>query len=149
MDGLVLLHRARNAGLQVEVAGDMLKITGPKKAEPVVKLLAQNKAKVLAALKPTKTHPSYWQKRFATRTLEWFNGKRDWQAARRNAWGDLQNEWHEQSGRRWPSWQCAGCGQPIGGLAGIRCPTVTASILSLSTASSALDDAGGLMLTGR
>jgi hypothetical protein len=30
--------------------------------------------------------------------------------------GDLQNEWHTKHGRRWPSWFCAGCEKPIGGL---------------------------------
>jgi hypothetical protein len=52
MDGLSLLHRARDAGLQVEAAGDKLLIRGPKRAEPVVKLLAEHKLEVLAALTP-------------------------------------------------------------------------------------------------
>ena len=53
MDGLSLLRQARNAGLRLEAAGDKLKITGPKAAEPVVKLLAAHKAEVLAALANT------------------------------------------------------------------------------------------------
>ncbi len=36
MDGLTLLRRAREAGLKIQPAGDMLKITGPKRAEPSV-----------------------------------------------------------------------------------------------------------------
>jgi hypothetical protein len=32
------------------------------------------------------------------------------------AWGELLNEWHRLHGRRAPEWQCAGCGQAIGGL---------------------------------
>jgi hypothetical protein len=119
MDGVALLRRARDAGLQVEAAGEMLKITGPKRAAPVVRLLARHKAEVLAALAPNKDEPSYWQKRFTGRTFEWFNGKRDWNAAQRIAWGDLQNEWHELHGQRWPKWQCAGCKKPIGGVAAI------------------------------
>jgi hypothetical protein len=115
MDGVTLLRRARDAGLQVEAAGEMLKITGPKRAEPVVQLLAQHKAEVLAALTSKGNELSYWQERYTARTFEWFNGKRDWNAARRIAWGDLQNEWHKRHGLRWPAWQCAGCEKPITG----------------------------------
>jgi hypothetical protein len=50
MDGLTLIRRARDAGLRVEAAGDKLLIRGPKHAEPVVKLLAEHKAEVLASL---------------------------------------------------------------------------------------------------
>jgi|HubBroStandDraft_6_1064221.scaffolds.fasta_scaffold822817_2 hypothetical protein len=50
MDVLVLLRRAKEAGLCVEPAGDTLKVRGPKNAEPVVKLLAEHKAEVMAAL---------------------------------------------------------------------------------------------------
>ena len=50
MDGLALIHRARDAGLRLEVAGNNLKITGPKQAEPLVRLLAQHKTQVLEAL---------------------------------------------------------------------------------------------------
>ena len=50
MDGLALLHRARDAGLRLEVAGNALKITGPKEAEPFVRLLAKHKAQVSEAL---------------------------------------------------------------------------------------------------
>jgi hypothetical protein len=121
VDGVALLHRARDAGLQVEAAGEMLKITGPKRAEPVVKLLAEHKAEVLAALTPHQ-NAAYWHARLVARTFEWFNGKRDWAAARRIAWGDLQNEWHKLHGRRWPTWQCAACEKPIAGLAAIDLP---------------------------
>src|SRR5271166_3348965 len=50
MDGLTLLQRARDAGLRVEVAGSKLLIRGPKRAEPVVQLLAEHKAEVIAVL---------------------------------------------------------------------------------------------------
>jgi hypothetical protein len=53
MDGLTLLRRAHNAGLRVEAAGNKLLIRGPKRAELVVKLLAEHKAEVLAALADT------------------------------------------------------------------------------------------------
>ena len=50
VDGVTLIHRVRDAGLRLEVAGNSLKITGPKEAEPLVRLLAKNKAQVLEAL---------------------------------------------------------------------------------------------------
>ena len=53
MDALALLRRAKEAGLLVEPAGDKLLVRGPKNAEPVVKLLAEYKAEVLAALVKT------------------------------------------------------------------------------------------------
>lgn len=53
MDALVLLRRAQEVGLRVEPAGDKLIVRGPKDAEPVVKLLAEHKAEVLAALANT------------------------------------------------------------------------------------------------
>ena len=52
MDALIVLSRARDAGLKVEAVGDKLMVRGPKRAEAVVKLLAQHKAEVLAALSP-------------------------------------------------------------------------------------------------
>ena len=51
MDGLTLLRRAQSAGLRLEMAGAAIKISGPKKAEPLVRLLAEHKAQVLEALR--------------------------------------------------------------------------------------------------
>jgi hypothetical protein len=51
MDGLTLLQRARDAGLRLEAADTSLKISGPRKAEPLVRLLAKHKAQVLDALR--------------------------------------------------------------------------------------------------
>jgi hypothetical protein len=51
MDGLALLRRAQDAGLRLQAAGTALKITGPKQAEPLVRLLAEHKAQVLEALR--------------------------------------------------------------------------------------------------
>jgi hypothetical protein len=50
MDGITLLRRARDAGLRIEPVGDTLLIRGPKRAEPVVKLLAEHKHAILSAL---------------------------------------------------------------------------------------------------
>jgi hypothetical protein len=114
MDALSLLRRARHVGLHVEAVGDKLMVRGPKRADAVVRLLAEHKSEVLAALTPRPALPSYWKERFTARTYEWAKGKRCWEDAKRLAWGDLQNEWHELHGQRWPN-ECAGCDAPIGG----------------------------------
>jgi hypothetical protein len=114
MDGLTLLRRAHDAGLRVEAAGDKLLIRGPKRAAPVVKLLAEHKAVVLAAL-PIATEALHWRERFTAKTFEWFGRKRPWQEARLLAWADLQNDWHLRHGRHFPAAQCAGCKLPICG----------------------------------
>ena len=129
MDAVALLHRAQGAGLRVEPIGDKLRVRGPKRAEAVVKLLAEHKAEVLAALAPgasvskrdrqseevDATEARRWHDRLGARIAEWHHGDRGWEEARRLAWGDVENEWHELHGRRWPSWQCAGCNVPLGG----------------------------------
>jgi hypothetical protein len=129
MDAVALLHRAQEAGLRLEPVGDKLLVRGPKRAEAVVKLLADHKAEVLAALSvgastsergdqenaTDNTEARRWRDLFATRTTDWFRGDRGWEEAQRLAWGDVENEWHELYGRRWPSWQCAGCNAPLGG----------------------------------
>jgi hypothetical protein len=50
MDGLTLLDEARAAGLTVVADGDLLRIRGPRSAEPVAHRLIANKALVLYAL---------------------------------------------------------------------------------------------------
>ena len=135
MDAVALLRRAQEVGLRVEPIGDKLLVRGPKRAEAVVELLAAHKAEVLAALAPSSTsqctdqdaavagtEARRWRDRLATRIVDWFQGDRGWEEARRLAWGDLENEWHELHGRRWPSWQCAGCNAPIGGSQALNLP---------------------------
>jgi hypothetical protein len=68
MDGLTLLRRAHDVGLRLEAAADKLVIRGPKRAEPVVRLLAEYKAEVLAAIADTAREaallaPSPWFER--------------------------------------------------------------------------------------
>ena len=68
MDALALLRRAQEVGLCVEVAGDKLMVRGPKHAEQIVRLLADHKAEVLAALADTAHEaqllaPSRWFER--------------------------------------------------------------------------------------
>jgi hypothetical protein len=50
MDGLTLLQHARAVGLRVSVDGDLLRVRGPRHAEPVALQLIANKPAVLAVL---------------------------------------------------------------------------------------------------
>lgn len=113
MDGLTLLRQAEQVGLRVEAAADQLRITGPKSAEPMVKLLAAHKPAVLRALHDA-FESKQWHERYDALTFRRSIG-RAWSDARWIAWAALQNEWHEEHGTRWPTWQCAGCQKPIGG----------------------------------
>jgi hypothetical protein len=122
MDAVALLHRAQEVGLRIEPMGDKLLVRGPKRAEAVVKLLAEHKAEVIAVLAPSIVNERWWHERFTTKAFQWFLGDRNWETAKRLAWGDLENEWHNQHGKRWPAWQCAGCEKPIGGLAALDLP---------------------------
>ena len=135
MDAVALLRRAQEVGLRVEPIGDKLLVRGPKRAEAVVELLAAHKAEVLAALAPASTskctdqdaavagtEARRWRDRLATRIVDWFQEDRGWQEARRLAWGDVENEWHELHGRCWLSWQCAGCNAPLGGAQALNLP---------------------------
>jgi hypothetical protein len=57
MDGLTLFQKASDAGLRLDVVGTFLKITGPKEAEPLVRLLAEHKAQVLKAMQKVQEVP--------------------------------------------------------------------------------------------
>jgi hypothetical protein len=50
MDPMTLLDRAHGAGLAIASAGDKLIVRGPRRAEPMVRLLAVHKCEILAAL---------------------------------------------------------------------------------------------------
>jgi hypothetical protein len=111
MDGLTLLRQAREAGLAVAFDGDRLVIRGPKRAEPVARLLIQNKPEVVAAL----AEPADWRTRHHE-ALAYWGALHPADETARLAWGELQNRWHRLHGEKVPEWQCAGCDEPIGGL---------------------------------
>jgi hypothetical protein len=111
MDGLTLLRRAGEVGLAVKAEGDKLVVRGPKRAEPVVRLLIENKPAIMAAL-------ADWHARHHEALAYWSALHRAQEAACL-AWGELECRWHWPHGTRVPSWQCAGCGSPIGGVAAV------------------------------
>ena len=113
MDPLRLLARAHEAGLAVAIAGDKLVVRGPPRAEPVVRLLAVYKPAVMAAL------AADWRARHREAVARW-GSLHPADEAEQLAWGGLEDRWHRLHGRRSLEWQCAGCGEPIGGM-----PTLT------------------------
>jgi hypothetical protein len=113
-----LLDNLSRIGATIRPAGDRLILRAGATAVPaeLVRRIREAKSELLAAVSPQGRETRYWHERFTALTFAWGVGKRDWLSARRLAWGDLQNEWHTKHGRRWPSWLCAGCERPIGGL---------------------------------
>ena len=112
MDALTLLARAHEAGLAVAIAGGKLVVRGPRRAEPMVRLLAEHKPVVMAAF------AADWRTRYREALARWgaLHGAEE---AARLAWGELLSHWHRRHGKRAPEWQCAACGQAIGGLAAL------------------------------
>jgi len=107
MDGVSLLRRAGEAGLRVAAQGNKLVIRGPRRAEPVVRLLLTHKPAVIAAL------AANWRVRHREALAHWSTLHSTAQAARR-AWGEMEDRWYRLHGARVPPWQCAGCDAPIG-----------------------------------
>jgi hypothetical protein len=99
MDGLTLLRRARDAGLAVAAEGDKLVIRGPKRAEPVARLLIEHKPEVLFALSPAR-RPSETSHRWGQSEEE--------RAAIVECGGDIRRAWAEGYARLHPDRPAAG-----------------------------------------
>jgi hypothetical protein len=114
MDGLMLLRQAREARLAVALEGGRLVIRGPKRAELVARLLIQNKPIVVAAL----TEPFDWHARHREALSHW-SALHPSDEAAQLAWGEMQCRWHRLHTEETTEWQCAGCGERIGGVAAL------------------------------
>jgi hypothetical protein len=107
MDGLILLRRARDAGLAVAAENGKLVIRGPRQAEPVAKLLLAHKPEVLTAL----DEAADWRARLREALAHW--GALHPAEAEALAWSELQCRWHRLYGGRVPREICAGCREPV------------------------------------
>jgi hypothetical protein len=56
-----------------------------------------------------------WRTRYREALAHW-SALHSAEEALRLTWGKIESHWHMQHGERTPHWQCAGCGEPIGGL---------------------------------
>jgi hypothetical protein len=111
MDGLTLLDRAQKAGLAVRAEGGKLVVRGPKRAEPVVRLLAAHKGEIITALADEARD---WQTRHKEAIQHWATPHDKGEAARL-AWSEMENRWHRLHGVLVPASRCAGCGSGIAG----------------------------------
>ena len=134
MDAVTLLRRAHDAGLRVKPVGDQLLVQGPRRAEPLVRLLAAHKTEVMAALTEGDDHggaasrecsgaaeAGYWRDLFDERAAHReFDGGHSRADAERLAFGEMILEWHRRYGARPDPFRCAGCGDDMpskGGMA--------------------------------
>jgi hypothetical protein len=114
MDGVTLLRRAQAAGLVIAAqASGKLVIRGPRHQEATARLLFDHKPAVIAAL------AAEWRARHREALANW-SAFRPIKEAAGLAWGELEDRWHKLHGARTPAWQCAGCGEPVGGRAALR-----------------------------
>ena len=84
---------------------------GPKRAEPVVRLLEAHKGEVITALADEARD---WQARHREAIHHWAT-QHDRDEAARLAWGELEDRWHKLHGVQVPASRCAGCGGAIAG----------------------------------
>jgi hypothetical protein len=111
MDGLILLDRAREAGLAVVAESDKLVIRGPRRAESVARLMIEHKPEVLAAL----AEAADWHARHRE-ALAYRRAFHPQSEAKELAWAELVDRWHLQHGERVPTSICAGCRRQIGNI---------------------------------
>jgi hypothetical protein len=127
-----VLDQLARIGATVSRDGDRLIIRAgpvPVPAEMVARLRAV-KSKLLAEISRssaprTRARPeperagwdaanwrAFYDERAAIRE---YDGKRPRGEAERLAWGETLAEWHKANASPPPSWQCAGCGEPLSG----------------------------------
>jgi hypothetical protein len=82
-------------------------------AEATARLLLAHKPAVMSAL------ATDWRNRHREALAHW-SAFRPLDEAGGLAWGELEERWHKLRGARASEWQCAGCGEPIGGRAARR-----------------------------
>jgi hypothetical protein len=106
-----VIAAVRAAGGTIRRDGDTIELVAPAPlpAALVVRIRAA-KAALLAALDA----PADWHARHRE-ALHYWGVLHPPAEAAALAWGELQNCWHKLHGKRFPAWQCAGCGEAIGG----------------------------------
>ena len=106
-----LIASVRAAGGTIRRDGDTIELAAPVPlTTDLVARIRAAKPLLLAAL----DHLPQWEARHREALAHW-RALRCPEEADELAWGELQNRWHRQHGKRFPVWQCAGCGQLIGG----------------------------------
>jgi len=103
--------RAHDAGLRLKPVDNQLLVEGPKRAEPIVRLLAAHKAEIMAALTENDnratlapkeplaatTDAEYWRLFFGERAAHReYDGGYSGAEAERLAFGEMLLEWHRR-----------------------------------------------------
>jgi hypothetical protein len=100
------------AGGTIRRDGDMIELRAPLPLPTeLVARIRESKPALLAAL-------ADWRARHREALVHWGALHHEGGAARL-AWSELQCRWRRLYGKRMPTWQCAGCDAPIGGLPGL------------------------------
>jgi hypothetical protein len=108
-----LITAVRAAGGIIRRDGDMIELAARAPLPPdLIARIREAKSALLMAL---ADGPSDWHARHRE-ALAYWSAFRPPDEAARLAWGELQNRWHWLHGGCLPEWQCAGCGEPIGGV---------------------------------
>jgi hypothetical protein len=117
MNPRALLAEVAEAGGRIEARGDRLRLTAPQPlpADLVARIRAAKPA-LFSALDGAHD----WPARHREALAHW-GALHPADEAARLAWGELQGRWYRHHGERLPEWQCAGCGEPIGGLPAVDC----------------------------
>lgn len=110
-----LIASVRAAGGTIRRDGDTIELAAPTPLAP--ELVARIRAAKPALLSVLDDAPD-WHRRHDEALVYWsaLHGPEE---AALLTWGELQNRWHRLHGQRFPGWQCAGCGDPIGGVAAL------------------------------
>jgi hypothetical protein len=110
-----LIAAVRAAGGTIRRDGDMLELMAPRPLPP--DLIARIR-KAKPALLLVLTEADDWRARHRGAIAYW-SALHPAAEAARLAWGELEDRWHRLHRARMPEWQCAGCGELIGGAAAL------------------------------
>ena len=103
------------AGGVIRRDGDMIELAAPRPLpRGLVARIREAKPALLAILAETAD----WRERHSE-ALAYWGALHPTPEAARLAWRELEDHWHRLHGACFPQWQCAGCRDPIGGLAAL------------------------------
>jgi hypothetical protein len=116
-----LISAVHTAGGKIRRDGDMIELLAPAPlSADLVARIREAQPALLAAL----GEPADWHARHRD-ALAYWSTLHPADVAALLAWGELECRWHRFYGGRTPDRQCAGCGQPIGGVASLDLPDAT------------------------